>query len=162
MPPPPPPARRRVGNGALRQQWARAAVPFRVWACQVWDLASSTVTRTLVGHQYTVWSLAVDPLGGRLFSASADSTINVWDTSSTATKPQATLKGHSGRIYSLAIHGTRLYSASSDRTVKVTTTAAPARRPGRRAGALTDQSDEAGGVAWRSVDRCGTWTRSSS
>ena len=86
---------------------------------QVWDMTTSTVTRTLVGHQFTVWSLVAHPETGRLFSASADNTIKVWDTTSTATKCISSVNAHAGRVYSLTIHGDRLFSAASDRTVKV-------------------------------------------
>ena len=86
---------------------------------QVWDLATSTVKRTLTGHQYTVWSLATDALNDRLYSASADSTIKAWNTESGATTCERTIQAHSGRVYSLVIHDNRLFSASSDRTIKV-------------------------------------------
>jgi len=62
-----------------------------------------------------VWS----PDGKRLASASADTTVQVWDASSGTTL--LTYKGHTFRVESVAWspNGSHLASASDDTTVRV-------------------------------------------
>ncbi len=60
---------------------------------------------------------AVEVAGQRLFSASADKTIRVWDVASR--RCEHVLEDHSRPVLSLAISGARLYSGSYDFTIKV-------------------------------------------
>ncbi len=69
----------------------------------------------LQGHEEIVW--AVEVQGQRLFSASADKTIRVWDIESKRCKH--VLEDHTRPVLSLAISGNRLYSGSYDFTIKV-------------------------------------------
>ncbi|KAI9190347.1 E3 ubiquitin-protein ligase traf7 [Blastocladiella emersonii ATCC 22665] len=107
---------------------------------KVFNAETGTPLRSLAAHRETVWSLAVDARR-RLFSASRDGTIKVWDMSRPHTASVSsgtgtgggedgltsrvplldTLTSHAGKIYSLAItdDSTRMYSGSGDRTVRV-------------------------------------------
>lgn len=67
------------------------------------------------GHEEIVW--AVEVHGHRLFSASADKTIRVWDIDSR--RCEHVLEDHTRPVLSLAINGNRLYSGSYDFTIKV-------------------------------------------
>lgn len=69
----------------------------------------------LQGHEEIVW--AVEVHGSRLFSASADKTIRVWDIASR--RCEHVLEDHTRPVLSLAISGNRLYSGSYDFTIKV-------------------------------------------
>ncbi|KAI9223940.1 WD40-repeat-containing domain protein [Blastocladiella britannica] len=116
---------------------------------KIFNAETGVLQRTLAEHRETVWSLAVDPHTPRLFSASKDATIKVWDlrrqrtgssvssrsgatdgqTFSPAAPPAATtgmaaaatLTAHEGKIYALALNAgaSRLYSGSGDCTVRV-------------------------------------------
>jgi F-box/WD-40 domain protein 7 len=59
----------------------------------------------------------VEVYGSRLFSASADKTIRVWDIDSR--RCEHVLEDHTRPVLSLAISGNRLYSGSYDFTIKV-------------------------------------------
>lgn len=72
-------------------------------------------SRMLQGHEEIVW--AVEVHGHRLFSASADKTIRVWDIDSR--RCEHVLEDHTRPVLSLAISGNRLYSGSYDFTIKV-------------------------------------------
>jgi WD40 repeat protein len=61
----------------------------------------------------------VEVYGSRLFSASADKTIRVWDIDSR--RCEHVLEDHTRPVLSLAISGNRLYSGSYDFTIKVCT-----------------------------------------
>ncbi|XP_064406135.1 E3 ubiquitin-protein ligase TRAF7-like [Halichondria panicea] len=70
---------------------------------------------TFVGHAGPVWALCVS--GDKLFSASSDNTIKVWDT--TSFKCLNTLTGHDGIVLALCTLGEKfLYSGSVDHSVK--------------------------------------------
>lgn len=68
----------------------------------------------LQGHEEIVW--AVEVHGHRLFSASADKTIRVWDIDSR--RCEHVLEDHTRPVLSLAISSSRLYSGSYDFTIK--------------------------------------------
>ena len=75
--------------------------------------------QTLEGHTWRVEALALTPDGTRLVSASADTTLRVWDIQSG--RSLHTLEGHSAGVWSVAVtpDGTRALSASWDKTVRV-------------------------------------------
>ncbi|KAF2024984.1 hypothetical protein EK21DRAFT_104284 [Setomelanomma holmii] len=79
----------------------------------------SACLQTLEGHSNTVWSVAFSHDSTRLASASHDSTVKIWDTSSGVCLQ--TLEGHSIWVNSVAFShdSTRLASASHDNTVKI-------------------------------------------
>lgn len=67
------------------------------------------------GHDEIVW--AVEVAGQRLFSASADKTIRVWDLDSR--RCECVLEDHSRPVLSLACADGKLFSGSYDYTIKV-------------------------------------------
>jgi WD40 repeat protein len=79
----------------------------------------SACLQTLEGHSSWVTSVAFSSDSGRLASASYDSTVKIWDTSSG--ECLQTLEGHSGEVWSVAFSpdSGRLVSASEDKTVKI-------------------------------------------
>jgi len=85
----------------------------------VWDVFSGECLDTLRGHTAPVHELVMLP-SGHLASGSADSTIRIWDLSTTTTQALKILKGHTGIITQLAVlpHG-RLASGATDHTIKV-------------------------------------------
>ncbi len=66
---------------------------------KVWDAATGSELRTLVGHTDTVTACAVSPDGTWIVSASEDYTLMVWDAGSGARL--RTLRGHEGGVYAL-------------------------------------------------------------
>jgi len=104
---------------------------------KVWSLRTLSRVRTLTGHGDAVRSLLyvppkkgdsgkrssggvsspAFPLGrrGRLFSASYDGTVRVWDVASL--EPVASLPGHSGPVRTLASVDGLVFSGSYDKTV---------------------------------------------
>src|SRR6185369_16853559 len=73
--------------------------------------------RTFEGHGDTITSLAFDPQGDTLASASRDLTVKLWEPSSG--KLLRTLEGHGSSIFGLAFdsRGNILASGSSDASV---------------------------------------------
>ena len=73
----------------------------------------------LVGHERAVWSLAFDPSGERLASASYDRSARVWDTHTGA--ELLVLRGHEGQLVGVEFDpsGERLLTAARDGTVRV-------------------------------------------
>ena len=63
--------------------------------------------------------MAFSPDGRRIVSASSDGTGEVWDA--TTGQETLTLKGHTGRVHSVAFSpdGRRIVSCSHDKTVKI-------------------------------------------
>jgi WD domain, G-beta repeat/Planctomycete cytochrome C len=70
-------------------------------------------------HQDVVFSVAFDPTGKRLASASFDKTVRIWNLANF--KPEQELTGHSDIVYSVAFSpdGKWLVSASKDRSLRV-------------------------------------------
>jgi hypothetical protein len=85
--------------------------------CRVGELLSACARASPApqGHEEIVW--AVEVHGRRLFSASADKTIRVWDIDSR--RCEHVLEDHTRPVLSLTISGNRLYSGSYDFTIKV-------------------------------------------
>lgn len=67
------------------------------------------------GHDEIVW--AVEVAGHRLFSASADKTIRVWDIESR--RCERVLEDHTRPVLSLACADGKLFSGSYDYSIKV-------------------------------------------
>ena len=86
---------------------------------KLWDAASGRLLRSLEGHSDMVTSVAFDPTGRTLASASDDKTVKLWDAASGGLL--RSLEGHSDWVYSVAFDptGRTLASASADKTVKL-------------------------------------------
>ncbi|HWO25377.1 MAG TPA: AAA family ATPase [Kofleriaceae bacterium] len=80
---------------------------------------SPALERNLVGHTASVNACAVTPDGRRVVSASADTTLKVWDLETG--QAVATLQGHTDLVLACAVtpDGRRVVSASADTTLKV-------------------------------------------
>lgn len=96
----------------------------KVWKwTQTSDGATEKTVAPLVhifsGHQGTITSVAANPDGERIISASEDGTLKEW--SLTNGKLIRTLRAHTGRVYAVRItpDGSRAVSAATDNTVKV-------------------------------------------
>ncbi|OQD86920.1 hypothetical protein PENSOL_c082G12047 [Penicillium solitum] len=107
----------------------------------------SPCLQTLEGHTGSVDSIAWSPDGSRLASASADSTVRIWDP--VTGQCASTLKGHSSYVNSIAWSqdGSRLASASHDNTVRIWDPAT-----GQCISTFEGHSDSAFSIAW-SQDR---------
>jgi WD40 repeat protein len=87
------------------------------------DLPSSTLIRTLLGHDHIVFAVAVAPDGTWLATASLDQTARIWDTATG--QQRVILTGHDGPVTAVAVapDGTWVATASSDRTARIWDTA---------------------------------------
>jgi WD40 repeat protein len=54
---------------------------------RIWDLATRTVTKELVGHTGSVASLACDGTGTLLVSGSYDTTLRIWNLAEGGLQP---------------------------------------------------------------------------
>jgi len=79
----------------------------------------SRAVLTLSGHKDDVWSVAFNPDGKRLATASADGAAMIWDASTGAAL--STLAGHSDEVVNLAYSpdGERLATAGLDGTIRL-------------------------------------------
>jgi serine/threonine protein kinase/WD40 repeat protein len=90
-------------------------------AIRLWDVASR-VTRRLEGHELGIGALLFSSDGKRLYSASWDQTIQVWDLGDVSqTTPSRVLRGHDVCVSQLALlpDDQTLVSASEDGVVYV-------------------------------------------
>ena len=71
------------------------------------------------GHQLSVWSLALDSAGNKLFSGASDGNINSWSLSNSRVNLEQTVKIGNGKVYSLAVHNDLLFAGSSDGRVHI-------------------------------------------
>jgi len=75
--------------------------------------------RTLFGHRFFVYALAVTPDGKRVVSGSYDDTVKVWDLHTG--REQFTFSGHTGWVRAVAVtlDGRYAISGSHDHTIKM-------------------------------------------
>ena len=96
-------------------------------AIHVWDSEQGRETSgsPIRGHDDVIRSLALDPRGGRLASASNDRTIGLWSfdpgDDPPVLRPLCTLRGHTDEVIGVAFHPTepRLASGGADRTIRL-------------------------------------------
>lgn len=85
----------------------------------IFDISTSKVAHTLIGHSLTVRSVKFSSDSSKLITCSDDSTIKVFDVKQgTLIK---TLSGHSSSVLNLAVSpdGKHFASCSADKTVKI-------------------------------------------
>jgi WD40 repeat protein len=85
-------------------------------------LHDAKLSTTIKGHSDRVNAFVI--YHDRLFSASGDNTIRVWDISEDAnltpsTKPIAVLSAHRDAVNALTVYNGKLFSVSSDNTIRV-------------------------------------------
>lgn len=85
----------------------------------VWELGSCNHVTTLVGHNGTVYAMAVfnGPSGIKVFSASYDRSLRVWSMDNMICTQ--TLVRHDGSVTCLATARGQIFSGATDSTVKV-------------------------------------------
>ena len=108
-----------VPGGDLLATGGGNTLIFKPGEVKLWDLSTGKERKSFEGHGSTVWSVAIDPRGKTLASASYDKLVKLWDIE--GSKEIATLKGHANWITSVAFShdGELLATASEDATVKV-------------------------------------------
>ena len=81
--------------------------------------SGTSLVRTLQGHTYPVFGVALSGDGRRAVSASGDNTLKVWDVETG--RELRTFQGHKDRVNGVALSGDgrRAVSASFDQTLKV-------------------------------------------
>lgn len=84
---------------------------------KLFDVSTSILQRTLIGHDVVALSVAYSPDGTRVVTGGYEGTARVWDVSTGALI--GTLSGHSGSVNSVAYSpdGTMIATGSSDNTV---------------------------------------------
>ena len=65
---------------------------------KVWDTETGAELQTLTGHAATVTSVAFDPLGKQMVSASSDGTLRCWDASTF--QPRRIIQAHADDVAS--------------------------------------------------------------
>ena len=109
------------GTSPMRAVVSRSSAPGQLRFCSMhcrWvqpSVPAHLPCFLLQGHDEIVW--AVEVAGHRLFSASADKTIRVWDIESR--RCERVLEDHSRPVLSLACSDGKLFSGSYDYTIKV-------------------------------------------
>jgi WD40 repeat protein/serine/threonine protein kinase len=89
-------------------------------AVTIWDAETGQDVRTFRDHNWAILGLAYSPGGRHLASASADSSVRIWDVMRGEEIAESPLR-HAGMATSVAFSsdGRHLASAGMDRTVKV-------------------------------------------
>ncbi len=98
----------------------------------LWDVVTGQTIKTWQGHSNLIYAIALNAQSSFLASAHEDQTIKLWNldrcivansdcSTLTVKKPDQTLRGHTGRVLSVAFHpqGTILASGGTDRTIRL-------------------------------------------
>ncbi|CAJ0961996.1 unnamed protein product, partial [Mesorhabditis belari] len=88
-----------------------------MFTSRVWNVDNAQPAFTLTGHMNAVWTYAVSDDGKYIVSLSADRTVPVW-CGQTGVQRHV-LRGHTGFIECISLHGTTLVTGSSDETLRV-------------------------------------------
>jgi WD40 repeat protein len=85
----------------------------------LWQIETTQLLTTFIGHTGWVWSVAFSPDGTTLASSSGDAAIRIWDVTSGSCLQ--VLTGHTGCVWSVAFSpdGQRLASGGDDAFVRV-------------------------------------------
>ncbi|NJO39244.1 MAG: hypothetical protein HC865_00725 [Cyanobacteria bacterium RU_5_0] len=101
------------------------------YTARLWEIETGHCTKTLQGHSNVIYAIALHSTQRLLASSHEDQTVKLWDfdasiahhrgSATVKTQPFRVLRGHTGRIFSIAFHptGHLLASASTDRTIKL-------------------------------------------
>ncbi len=97
---------------------AAEGLPSVVGHVRVWEIGSKE-PRVFTGHGDSIYSLAFNPAGDKLVTASYDKLLILWDVASG--KLGQTLKHHTAAVFAVAFSpdGKTLASASADQTLKL-------------------------------------------
>ncbi len=91
--------------------------PARPGSLKVWDAETGKMVFDFPGHEFWITSVAFDPKGRYLASASADKTVKLWDLK--AGTERSTLRGHRRWVRAVLFtpDGSRIASAGDDQVV---------------------------------------------
>lgn len=88
---------------------------------RAWALGENQKSDVVGQHRAKITSVAVDPIGQKVATASWDATIGVWSIAPGADGSPVFLEGHRQGVNDVVFSGdgTRLYSASTDGTIRI-------------------------------------------
>jgi len=83
---------------------------------KIWDAVSGDLLHNLIGHEWSIHSLAFSPDGGKLASGSGDYTVRIWDVN--AGNLLYTLTGHNNYVHDVGFtsDGRKLISRTGNET----------------------------------------------
>jgi len=100
-------------------RWMATATFNESQAILIYDRLTGESPRQMLGHKFSIHSMAFSPDGETLASGSSDNSIKLWNVSTG--RELKTLTGHSGKVKSVSFspNGEILASGSSDNSIKL-------------------------------------------